>query len=264
MISIDTMLRGLDEEEFFLEYLPVVSLADGRCTGAEALVRWRRATGIVQPGDFIPLAENTVISGLITYWVFDTVAAEMGDWLRANSNSHIAINVPPEIMGRAGMLYSAQKSGLIELAPQIILELTERGVPDLLGIDGVTFAKTTLHVRTALDDITLAGGANLAILGRADFDIIKLDRSLIAQIGPQCPSPDWLKGITALIQSSQLAVIAEGVETKQQLRVLREAGIQEAQGFYFSRPIPASLFMDYHRESPHSFPNEPLQQTDEA
>jgi sensor c-di-GMP phosphodiesterase-like protein len=261
MISIDTMLAGLTNGEFFLEYMPTVSLADGRCSGAEALIRWRRATGIVQPNDFIPLAENTFMSGLITNWVFDTVAAEMGDWLRTNPNAHIAINAPPAILGRGSMMYAAQKSGLMEFAPQIILEITERGMPDSLGIDTVNLARQMLGVQIALDDVTLAGCANLAIFLRANIDIIKLDKSLIAQINPQCPYPDWLKGITALLRSSPIVVYAEGVETEQQWIALREAEIHEGQGFYFSRPIPAALFIAYHRDARHSLPNQPLQQT---
>jgi sensor c-di-GMP phosphodiesterase-like protein len=67
--------------------------------------------------EFIPLAENTLTSGLISYWVIETVAAEFGDWLRANTNAQISINVPPEIIGRGGMLYAAEKSGLAELFP---------------------------------------------------------------------------------------------------------------------------------------------------
>ena len=263
MISVDTMFAGLEQGEFFLEYLPIVSLAEGRCTGAEVLIRWRRPTGVVQPMDFIPLAENTFVSGLLTYWVFDTVAAEMGDWLRANPDASIAINIPPEIIGRAGMIYAAKKSGLIEFASQIVLELTERGVLDLLGLGSLYMAKA-FDVRIALDDLTLLGGANVAILGRANFDIIKLDRSLVAEITPECPDPNWLTGITALVRSSQLLVIAEGVETKQQLMTLRKAGIQEAQGFHFSRPIPAALFIDYYREARHSLPKQPLEQTGEV
>jgi EAL domain-containing protein (putative c-di-GMP-specific phosphodiesterase class I) len=157
------------------------------------------------------------------------------------------------------MLYAAKKCGLIEFASQIVLELTERGVPDLLGLDAWNFAKK-MGVRTALDDLTLLGGTNLAILGRAHFDIIKLDRSLVAEISPENSDPNWLAGITALVRSSQLQVIAEGVETQQQVMKLREAGIQEAQGFYFSPPIPAALFIDYYREARHSLPNQPLQQ----
>lgn len=255
MISIDTMLAGLTQGEFFLEYLPTVSLADGRCTGAEALVRWRRTTGVVQPMDFIPLAENTAMSGLISYWVFDRVLAELGDWLDTNSNAHIAINVPPEILGRGGLLYAAIKSGLIKFASQLILEITERGVPDIVGVDALNSIKKLGDIRIALDDVTLVSNANLAILGRANFDIIKLDRSLVAQIGPQCSYPSWLKGTTAMVRSSQMMVIAEGVETKQQLMTLRKAGIQEAQGFYFSPPLPVERFIAYHREGPNSLPS---------
>jgi sensor c-di-GMP phosphodiesterase-like protein len=254
MISLDAMRAGLAQGEFFLEYLPTISLADGRCTGAEALIRWRRATGVVYPNDFIPIAENTPVSGLVTYWVIDTVAAEMGDWLRANPNASIGINVPPEILGRGGIEYAANNSRLIELAPQIIAEITERGLPDLLGIEAMNYSRRK-GVRIALDDVTLAGGANLTILARANIDIIKLDTSLISQIGPQCPHPGWLDDIAALLRSSRLVVIAEGVETEQQFLTLRKTNIQEAQGFFFSHPIPAALFIAYHREAPHSWPN---------
>jgi sensor c-di-GMP phosphodiesterase-like protein len=248
MIDLNTIRAGLAQGEFFLEYLPTVSLSDGRCIGAEALIRWRRATGVVPPADFIPLAENTPLSGLITYWVIDTVAAEMGDWLRANPEAHISINVPPEILGRGGIEYSANKSGLLKLASQFILEITERGVPDLLGIKAINNDWGS-GVRIALDDVSHVGGANLALLARCNFHIIKLDRSLVSQINPQCPSPEWLAGIAAVLLSSRLEVIAEGMETEQQLIALRAAKIQAAQGFYFSRPLPAATLIAYHREA---------------
>ena len=126
MINLEEIRAGLNQGEFFLEYLPTISLSDGGCIGAEALIRWRRATGIVQPDDFIPVAENTPLSGLITYWVLETVASEMKDWLRANPEAHISINVPPEILGRGGLAYVANKSGLHELVSQFVLEITER------------------------------------------------------------------------------------------------------------------------------------------
>src|SRR6187401_1331632 len=128
MIDQAAIREGLSRDEFFLEYLPTISLTDGRCVGAEALIRWRRPEGIVSPGDFIPIAENTPLSGLLTYWVLDTVAAELGDWLRANPDVRLAINVPPEILGRGGLGYVANKSGLAQQATQIILEVTERGL----------------------------------------------------------------------------------------------------------------------------------------
>ena len=247
MIDLDAMRIGLEQGEFFLEYLPTVSLADGRCTGAEALVRWRRAGHVVQPLDFIPTAENTPLSGLITYWVFDTVAAEMGDWLRATPDAHLAINVPPEIIGRGGMAYAAQKSGMLELAGQFVLEVTERGSPDLQAIGAINAARK-MGVRVALDDVTLQGPANLSILVRADFDIIKLDRSLLAQIDAQNPHPQWLDDIALLTRSKRLVVVAEGVETEQHLDAIRAAGVQAAQGYYFSPPLSAAAFVGFHRQ----------------
>ncbi|MEO7855212.1 MAG: EAL domain-containing protein, partial [Rubrivivax sp.] len=83
MIDTDDIRRGLAAGEFFLEYLPTVSLLDGRCIGAEALVRWRRDGVVVPPLEFVPIAENTPVIGLLTYWVIDTVAAEVSEWLRA-------------------------------------------------------------------------------------------------------------------------------------------------------------------------------------
>jgi sensor c-di-GMP phosphodiesterase-like protein len=245
MINPDEIRGGLAQGEFFLEYLPTVSLVDGRCTGAEALARWRRPAGVVQPMDFIPEAENTTIVGLITYWVIDTVAHEMGAWLRAHPDAHISINVPPELFGRGGIEYVANQSGLIELASQIVLELTERGLPDMIGLNAINQAQAH-GIRVAVDDATLHGGANVAVLARANIDIIKLDKSTVGQIRPECPHPPWLDDMAALNRSPRLTVIAEGVETAQQLAVLQAVGIKAAQGFYFSQPIVAAAFIDFY------------------
>jgi sensor c-di-GMP phosphodiesterase-like protein len=247
VIDLDAIREGLDRGEFFLEYLPAVSLIDGRCIGAEALVRWRRPTGVVPPGEFIPVVENTPLSGVITYWVIDTVAAELGDWLRANRDAYVSINVPPEILGRGGLEYAARKSRMLELADQVVLEITERGVPDQLGVEAINQGAAA-GVRFALDDVTFVGGANLAVLARCNFYSIKLDRTLVMQITPDCPDPEWLASVKALLESTRLQVIVEGVETEQQAAVLRAARVQAAHGFYFSRPLSAAAFIAYHRD----------------
>ncbi|MGE5320724.1 MAG: EAL domain-containing protein [Hyphomicrobiaceae bacterium] len=133
MIRPDKIQNGLDKGEFFIEYLPIIDLAQARCVGAEALVRWQRPTGVVLPDDFIPLIEHTPLSGLLTYWVIDQVALELGDWLKDQQDVELHINVPPEILGRGGLEYAAQKSGLQAVRDKIVLEITERGVPDQLG-----------------------------------------------------------------------------------------------------------------------------------
>ena len=244
MISTDAIRAGLTAGEFFLEYLPTVSLADGRCVGAEALARWRRSSGVVPPYEFIPIIEGTYLAGTLTYWVFETVAKELGDWLRVHTKAHISVNVPPEILGRGGLEFAARKAGLSDIRNQIILEITERGIPDHLGIAALEAASQS-GVRIALDDVTLTG-TNLALLSRCTLGLIKTDRSLVAQITPECPTPAWLSGLTALLQSTQVGVIAEGVETEAQAEALRAAGIPMAQGFYFSRPISAEELKAYY------------------
>ena len=96
MINTDMLREALDKKEFFLEYLPTIDLADGRCVGAEALIRWQRTDRVIPPLDFIPVADHTPVSGLITYWVIDTLAAELGDWLVSHPAAHLSFNVPPE------------------------------------------------------------------------------------------------------------------------------------------------------------------------
>jgi sensor c-di-GMP phosphodiesterase-like protein len=246
MTDLTDIQRGLVHGEFFLEYLPIISLTGGQCIGAEALVRWRHAATVLQPSEFIPSIENTPVSGLLSYWVIDTVATELGDWLRANRDALISFNVPPEILGRGGLEYVAAKSGLIDRPSQVMLEITERGIPDLLGVEAISYGQRR-GLKIALDDVTLVGGANLAVLARCDLFAIKLDKSLIDKIGRHCPAPEWLTAVTALLESSRLQVIAEGVETEQQAMTLRAAHVQAAQGFYFSRPIPAAAFMEFYR-----------------
>jgi sensor c-di-GMP phosphodiesterase-like protein len=247
MISVDAIRDGLVKGEFFLEYLPTVALADGRCTGAEALARWRRPSGVVQPGDFIPLVEGTHLSGMLTYWVLETVANELGDWLRLHPETCIGVNVPPEILGRGGLEYAATKTGLSELRNQIVLEVTERGIPDNLAVATLEAASRS-GVRIALDDVTLSG-THLAVLSRCTLDLIKTDRSLVNQITPECPCPPWLSGLSALLQITRVAVIAEGVETAAQAEALRTAGIPMAQGYYFSRPISAENLKAYYAKA---------------
>ncbi|MCK7502719.1 MAG: EAL domain-containing protein [Desulfobacterales bacterium] len=245
MIDFEAVVAGLENGEFFVEYLPTVSLNDGRCVGAEALVRWRRPSGIVPAGRFIPLLENTPLSGILTYWVIGVVAEDLRGWLRENPDVHVSINVPPEILGRGGLAHAIQKSGLRNLVRQIIFEITERGIPDLLGLSGILTGARSFGVRFALDDVTMSG-ANLAILTRCPFSIIKVDRIAVEQIVPDMCHPEWLRGLAAMLPALGVDVIAEGVETAYQAEALREAGVRFAQGFYFCRPTTATGLREFH------------------
>jgi len=245
LTDLDTIRAALEKREFFLVYLPTVSLRDGRCVGAEALIRWRRLGNVVVDAQhFIPLTDQTPLSGAITYWVIDTVAEELGDWLGANEDAHISINVPPEILGRGGLDYAATKSGLRARVKQVILEITERGVPDQLGLDALNSIAST-GARVALDDTTLSG-ANLALLTRCNFDIVKIDGALLEQLVAGAPRPTWLEALGGLLKTTPLQIVAEGVETAMQVDALKAAGVQMAQGHYFSMPLSADAFFRYY------------------
>jgi len=243
--NLDDIRRALQSSEFFLVYQPIVTLDRQRCVGAEALIRWRRGGAtVIDAGEFIPQAENTPLSGAITYWVMDTVATELGEWLGHNPAAFIGINVPPEILGRGGIEYVAGKSGLKNRAKQLVLEITERGVPDQLGLSALNSIPAT-GARVALDDTTLSG-ANLALLTRCHFDFVKIDHTLVAQLDGAAPRPQWLAGLAALLGTSGLQIIAEGVERADQAAMLAEAGVQLAQGHFFSGPLPADELKLYY------------------
>jgi EAL domain-containing protein (putative c-di-GMP-specific phosphodiesterase class I) len=243
MIDIQAVRHGLDHDEFFLEYLPIVCVERQCCDGAEALLRWRRADGVCPPDDFIPLVENTPLSGLLTYWVIDRAAAEMADWLRSRDDVELHINVPPEILGRGGLEYAARKAGLDDVRHKLVLEITERGVPDQLGLDALDHAARQ-GVRIALDDVRI-DPASVMVLSRTNAQIIKIDKGVLLDNGIGQAVPRWAEALSVLLQTTDLEVIAEGVETAEQLALLRAAGVRRAQGHYFSRPLAAKDFLRY-------------------
>lgn len=243
---LEAVTLGLSRGEFFLEYLPTVSLTDGRCVGGEALIRWRRGSVVIPPLAYIPTIENTPLSGSITYWVVDTVALELGAWLREHPAAQISINVPPEVLGRGGLMYAAEKSKLIDVANQIILEITERGVPDKMGIEALN--RSMGHgLKIALDDIR-ADDLDFVVLSRVHVDIIKLCKTFVDRIPAEEGARERLAALSALLRRSNCSVIAEGVETPRQAEALAEAGIQMAQGWLYSQSLPVRAFMAYFDE----------------
>lgn len=252
MSLTEEITRAMSHGELFLNYLPTVSLSDAHCVGAEALVRWRRRKVVLPAGAFIPLIENTPVSGMITYWVIETIAAELGSWLDEHPEAHISINVPPEILGRGGLAYASARSGLQARVDQIVLEITERGIPDRLGFEAIQeLAKR--GVRLALDDLTLSG-TNFALLARCDFSVVKLNRELTWQLEPAKPKPEWVDGLTAVLKNSALQVVAEGVESEYQVEQLKTIGVQMAQGYFYSMPLTARELMEFYGETPQQAP----------
>jgi len=244
MFTMEELCVAMDRHELFVEYQPVVLLHDHACVGAEALVRWRRNGAVRMPSEFLRAISDTLLSGRLTYWVIDTIAAELGTWLSEHPQVKVSINVPPAILGRGGLQYAATRSGLYARKDQIVLELTERGVPDELGLQALN-AMSERGLRLALDDVSL-NGVNLALFARCNFGIIKLDRHLTSQLTPAAPHHAWLTGLSSLLRNSTVQVVAEGVETQFQAKTLLEAGVQMGQGFLFSASLPAPELIAYH------------------
>lgn len=199
------------------------------------------------PDDFIPLTDNTPLSGLITYWVIDRVAAEMGDWLRNRDGVELHINVPPEILGRGGLEYAAQKAGLNDVRHKLVLEITERGLPDQIGLNALDLAARQ-GVRIALDDVRI-DPASVMVLSRSNVQIIKIDKSVLLDPGAGGAMPRWAEALAVLLKTTGLEVVAEGVETAEQLALLRTAGVSKVQGHYFSPSLRAEAFVHYCSQS---------------
>lgn len=243
MTTLAEIRHARRKGEFFLEYLPIISLIDGHCLGAEALMRWRRGNDVVQPLEFIPHVENTPLSGLLTYWVLETVASELGAWMRAQDDVRIAINVPPEVFGRGGLVYTIEKARMADLTSKLIVEITERGIPDKIGVDALN-SWPRGGALLALDDVC-AGRAGYLVGAQVHLDILKIEQATVESLCSRGLSFAETRALSELIRAADVAVVAEGVESADQVGTLRDCGITLAQGWLFSRPLSATDFTAY-------------------
>ena len=239
--------NAIRRNEIMVRYQPIIDLLNRRCVGAEALVRWRRADGeIVMPDRFIPAAERLRCTDVITDRVVELVIGELGTCLSRYPALHVAINVSPADVssGRILSLIEDRLKGSGICPTQIWLEVTEG---QQMEIDS---ARVTLsrargrgHV-VAIDDFGV-GYSSLRYLHELSCDVLKIDRSFICGIsGDGVPHP-VLGCIIGIATTLGMKVVAEGVETAAQASYLAEAGVQYAQGWYFSRPKSVEDFIDY-------------------
>jgi len=174
----------------------------------------------------------------------DRVAEELGSWPHQSAGVHVAINIPPEIGGRGGVDHALRNSHLADVADKIVFEVTERGVPDKLGVDTIN-NHGYADVQIALDDV-MANEAQLVFLAHLRVDIIKIDKSFTDRIllneWPTREDEIHLR----MLHDIDKIVLVEGVEKSKQVDVLRKAGVQFVQEWYFSRSLPVEKFMAYH------------------
>jgi diguanylate cyclase (GGDEF)-like protein/PAS domain S-box-containing protein len=231
-------LRGaLSRDEFMLHYQPVIDLETGQVIGREALLRWRHPVrGLVSPGEFIPLAEETRLIVEIGAWALRRACA---DALAFGDKARMAVNVSAVQFGQPGFAHTVLAalcaSGLP--AHRLELEITETVLmQDAESLIATLMVLRDLGVSIALDDFG-TGYSSLSYLRRFPFDKIKIDRSFIADIAnPETAA--IVRAIVGLGASLGMRVTAEGVETEAQAAILRNEGCGEAQGYLFGRPAP--------------------------
>jgi diguanylate cyclase (GGDEF)-like protein/PAS domain S-box-containing protein len=252
-LRLETDLRkALERDELVLHYQPQVSLHSGRIVGMEALIRWQHPQlGMVAPGRFIALAEETGLIVPIGQWVLRTACRQTRAWQEAGlATLRIAVNLSARQFGERDLVQSITailaETGLD--AQLLELELTEGMVmEDVERTIGILHELKALGLHLSIDDFG-TGYSSLSYLKRFPIDVLKIDQSFVRDMTANADSAAIVKAIISLARNLRLQVIAEGVETESQLAYLRENDCSQMQGYYFSRPLAADAFEEILRQ----------------
>jgi diguanylate cyclase (GGDEF)-like protein/PAS domain S-box-containing protein len=250
--------RALERDELKLFYQPVVSLHRGSIVSLEALLRWDHPErGLVVPADFISVAEENGLIREIGRWVLERACTQGAEWYRSRPDAApigISVNLSPVQLAQSDLpdmvAVLLQATGLDPAC--LSLEITEGVLLD--EADDVTEtlqALSSIGVQIVLDDFG-TGYSSLAYLMRLPIDILKVDRAFVESLGTEDRGSAVTEAIIAMARALSLGVVAEGVETESQVNELKRLGCELAQGFYFSKPVPAERITELLSGSRHS------------
>ena len=246
MATEHSLHRALERSELMLHYQPVVEVQGATTVGVEALIRWQHPDqGMVAPGRFIPVAEDSGLIIPIGAWVLEQACTQLRDWNHrgpAGPQGSVEVNLSARQIDDPGIVDTvAEILARTGLPPaHLTLEITESALMrDAASALVVLQALKELGVLLAIDDFG-TGYSSLSYLQRFPLDILKVDRMFVEELGMRTGGDEIVSAVIQLAHALGLEVVAEGVETEQQFDVLRALECDFAQGFLFSRPVPAA------------------------
>jgi diguanylate cyclase (GGDEF)-like protein len=232
--------RAITRHELRVLYQPIVSLADEKVIGAEALVRWERpGFGMLPPDDFIPIAEESSLISAVDCWVLGEACRRGAQWCDAGGT--IAINLSARTLRQDDVVHAlSQALQRNAISPaQLTLEITETTLLDGFGATKENLGRLReLGVKLSIDDFG-TGHSSLSQLQQTDVDILKIDQSFVARMDQDVSSAAIVSAIITLGHALGLTLVAEGVERPAQAALLREQGCDTAQGWLFGHPLRA-------------------------
>jgi diguanylate cyclase (GGDEF)-like protein/PAS domain S-box-containing protein len=249
MVVQNDLRRAIEREEFVLHYQPILDLRSGKAIAAEALLRWNHPErGQVGPGAFVSIAEETGLIVPIGRWVLDRACLDLAEWkAQGLPDVDISVNVAPRQFRRVELIDEVANALIIAgVSPKRLrMEITESLLMDndLQALDIMSKLKST-GVRIELDDFG-TGYSSLGRIGAFPIDGLKIDRSFVGKITHDEHSRVIARAIIGLAQSLGLGIIAEGIETADQVEQLTAFGCTQGQGHFFSQPVPANEFAQW-------------------
>lgn len=236
---VGALKRALQEQRLHMLYQPKVSLRDGTLVRVEALVRWDDPElGSVEPSRFVPVAEEHGLIDELTQWGLRTILRQWLDWREQGIDTEIAFNISPLSLQHLDFpdLVERMCHALDVPTDRLVLELTEGATQPLINLMDALTRFRIKGIRLAIDDFG-TGYSTLMLLRQLPFTELKIDRVFVADVASSRDCRLIIQSIIELAHGLGLTAIAEGVETVEQLRLLRDLGCDIAQGYLISQPI---------------------------
>jgi diguanylate cyclase (GGDEF)-like protein/PAS domain S-box-containing protein len=252
-LSLSTRLRkAVENQSWMLHYQPLIDLSTGSMMGVEALIRWPEpGGGLIQPGEFIPLAEEMGLIVAIGDWVVGELSRQDAVWRDQGLTLDVSFNLSPRQLWQPDVveqiLSRIRPTGMDPA--RLTVEITESTA--MTDPDRTQTILQDMHergLRLAIDDFG-TGYSSLARLKHMPVDVLKIDRSFVRDVDTDRDAASMVSAMIALAQNLGMTALAEGIETEAEWRFLADRGCAMGQGYYFSRPVPADEILALHRRA---------------